>query len=138
MKKLISTIALVLVVSSLAFGQAKKQTQATSAEQELIQLENEWTNAAIKRDVSVLDRILADEAIFTGFDGNLGIKAELVADVKSGASALSSAVVDNIKARTWGDTGMVWMRWTEKSQYKGKHSSGQYQSTDTWIKISGR
>jgi|WetSurSiteA1Bulk_404760.scaffolds.fasta_scaffold47592_2 hypothetical protein len=138
MKRLIVVIVLVLTVSCLIFGQAKKQTQATSAEQELIQLENDWSDAAIKKDVAVLDRILADEATFTGSEGNLSTKAEMVADLKSGTSTVSSLVVDKIKARVWGDTGMVWGRTTEKSQYKGKDSSGQYQWTDTWIKLSGR
>jgi hypothetical protein len=47
-------------------------------------------------------------------------------------------VVDEIKARLWGDTGVVWMRTTEKSQVNGKDTSAQYQGTSTWIKRSGR
>jgi hypothetical protein len=138
MKRSIITIVLVLAVSFLIFGQAKKQTQPTSAEQELIQLEKDWMDAGIKRDIAFLDRVEADDCIATDEEGNLHNKAEHLANVKSGTQTVTSIVIDDIKAHVWGDAGVAWVRWTEKSQLKGKDTSGQYQETDSWIKISGR
>jgi hypothetical protein len=135
---LIIAIVLVLAVSCLIFGQAKKQTQATSAEQELIQLEKDWANAAIKRDVAFFERVLPDNHLATDEQGNFHDKAELLANYKSGASVVTSVVFDDVKAHVWGDAGVVWGRTTEKSQLNGKDTGGLYQWTDTWIKVDGR
>lgn len=117
---------------------AKPQTQA-DVEQDLIKLEKDWGNAIIKRDVAFLDRIMANESVGTDYKGIVHTsKAEYLADVKSGATAVTSLVVDDMKAHVWGNAGIVWGRTTEKSRYKGKNTSGQYQWTDTWIKQSGR
>jgi ketosteroid isomerase-like protein len=141
MKRLIFAMVLVLAVSFLIFGQAKKQTAAksTSADQELIQLEKDWSNAAIKRDVAFLDRIMTDDNVGTDYEGVVHTgKAQYLSDLKSGACTMTSQVIEDIKARVWGDAGVVWMRWTEKSQSNGKDTSGHFQGTDTWIKIDGR
>ena len=138
MKRLIIAMALVLAVSCLIFGQAKKQTQATSAEEELIQVQKDVTEAINKGDVATVDRIVSDDSAGTDEEGNVGNKTKLLADLKSGAITMTSVVWDDVKARVWGDTGVVWSRITEKSKVNGKDTSTQYQSTETWIKRSGR
>jgi hypothetical protein len=138
MKRLMIAMVLVLAISFLIFGQAKKQAQATSAEQELIQLQKEVAEATVKRDVATIDRIITDDSAGTDDEGNVGNKTQLLASLKSGEGFPSSIVVDDIKARVWGDAGVVWMRATEKSQVSGKDISVQYQETNTWIKRSGR
>jgi len=131
---LISCISLVLSLIIIPSANA-----ASAAEEELIKLETDWGNAQIKRDVAFLDRIIADDSVYTDEDGIVHTnKAEGLADLKSGAATTTSVVVDDMKARVWGDTGVVWGRTTVKSQYKGKDTSGTFQWTDTWIKINGR
>ena len=138
MKRLIIAIVLVLAVSFLIFGQAKKQTQTTSAEQELMQMEKDIINAYLKQDVAALERLLADDYISTGDDGSLSTKAEDVSSLKSGVSVPTSIVVEDMKARVWGDAGVVWSRSVDTSRSKGSETSSQYQHTTTWIKIAGR
>jgi len=138
MKKSIIVVVLVLAVACLIFGQAKKQTQATSAEQNLMQMEKDLINAYLKQDVASLDRLMADDYVGTGDEGSLSTKAEAISNLKSGASVPSSIVVEDIKARAWGDAGVIWSRSTEKGQSQGKETSGQYQHTTTWVKIAGR
>jgi hypothetical protein len=111
---------------------------ASSAEQELIQLTKDFSNAQIKRDVAFFEQRMRDDNIGIDEEGNLHNKAELIAGLKSGADTITSVVWEDIKARVWGDAGVVWMRFTQKSQSKGKDTSGTYQETDTWIKIDGR
>jgi hypothetical protein len=106
MKRLIIAIVLVLAVSCLIFGQAKKQTQATSAEEELIQVQKEVTEAINKGDVATVDRIVSDDSAGTDEEGNVGNKTKLLADLKSGAITMTSVVWDDVKARVWGDRGL--------------------------------
>jgi ketosteroid isomerase-like protein len=130
----LSCMALVLSLIIIPSANA-----ASAAEQELIKLETDWGNALVKRDVAFLDRVIADDSVYTDEDGIVHpSKAESLAELKSGAATNTSVVVDDMKARVWGDTGVVWGRTTVKSQYKGKDTSGTYQWTDTWVKINGR
>lgn len=111
---------------------------ASAAEQELIQLTKDFADAQIKCDVAFFEQRMPDDNIGTDEEGNLHNKAELIAGLKSGTDTITSVVWEDIKARVWGDAGVVWMRFTQKSQSKGKDTSGTYQETDTWIKINGR
>jgi hypothetical protein len=138
MKKSIIAIVLVLAFACLIFGQAKKQTQATSAEQELMQMEKDLINAYLKQDVASLDRLLADDYIGTDSDGSLSTKAESISNAKSGTDPVTSVVVNDMKTHVWGDAGVVWSRSADKFQTKGNETSGQYQHTTTWVKIAGR
>jgi ketosteroid isomerase-like protein len=111
---------------------------SATAEEELIQLEKDWSNAMLNHDVAFFDRVMADDMMVTDVEGNLQTKAQFLADWRAGIFTFTSIVFDDMKIRIWGDTGVVWGRTTEKSQYKGKDTSGQYQWTDVFNKSSGR
>lgn len=85
-----------------------------------------------------LDQILADDYILTDSDGNLETKAQLLTWLKSGEMVFISAVGEGMKVRVYGDAAVVRGLNTEKSRNKGKDTSGQYQWTDTWVKLAGR
>ena len=144
MKKLSVVVVFLLAFSCLAYGQAKKQAspaapaKAPSAEQELIKLEKEWADAWVKGDVAALDRTLADDFVSTDFEGTLWDKAMTVALMKSGEHKVSSAVLDDMKARVYGDAAVVIGHATVKEIYKGKDLSGQYRFIDTFVKRGGR
>jgi ketosteroid isomerase-like protein len=61
-----------------------------------------------------------------------------VADVKSGTLKVHAMHIDDLKVRVYGDSAVVFGLETEKSQFKGKDSSGQYRFVDTWLKRNGR
>jgi ketosteroid isomerase-like protein len=140
MKGILASIVLLFTVSCQLFAQAKPAAPAKSAsvEQELIKLENDWSNASVKRDAAVLGRLLADDWTNIDPDGTVVTKTQFLADHKSGVDVVSSAVADEMKVRVYGDAAVVLGRWTGKEQYKGKDVSGQYRFIDTWIKKDGR
>jgi hypothetical protein len=132
-----SAIAVGLVV--LVFGLViVAQTQTASAEQELIKLEKGWNDSWVKRDWAFLDRILADDYTGTHSDGSVFTKAQEIADMKSNESAVASIMSDDFKVRIYGDVAVVTFHFTTKEQTKGKDTSGQYRTTDTWVKHEGR
>jgi hypothetical protein len=139
MKRISILVVLVFAVSLLA-----KQTSFTprakvvSAEQELLKLEMDWSNAEVKADIAFLDKILADEWVMTDADGVLWTKAESLAMLKSGEDRVSSEVPSEIKARVYGDAAVTTGIVTDKETLKGKDVSGTYRFTDTWIKRVGR
>ena len=124
--------ALVLPV----FGVAR--ADAPSVEQNLMQMERDWTQAGLKKDAASLDKIIADDWVAIGFDGKTVTKAEVMADLKSGASAAQTVELGAMKVRVFGNTAVVTGSDTEKSTYKGKDSSGKYVWTDVFVMRQGR
>jgi ketosteroid isomerase-like protein len=125
-------VVLVFGVGSLA------QQKSGSVEQELMKLEQDWTNANVKADVAFLDRILADDWTAADQDGTVYNKTQFLTSMKSGEDVISSLVTDDMKVRVYGDTAVVTGRNTGKETLKGKDISGQYRWTDTWVKKAGR
>ena len=106
-------------------------------EQALLQIEREWPDAAVKRDVAWLDRTLASD--WAGnVEGQIVKKGQVLADLKSGASKIESLTLSEMKALVFGETAIVHGLGTEKSSYRGKDTSGQYRWTDIFEKRDGR
>ena len=120
-----------------AEGKGTKVASA-SVEQELIKLENGWSEAMVKKDLAFLDRILANEFTETDAEGTVWTKAQELAVLTSGEFKCTSAVADDMQVRVYGDTAVATGRNTNKAQLKGKDISGQHRWTDTWIKRDGR
>ena len=126
--------ALLLAISSLL----ARGADTKGVEKAIIQMEKDWTEAGIKKDVAAFDRIVADDWISVDFEGNVVNKAAAIADLKSGASSSASVDLGEMKVRVYGDTAIVIGSDTEKSTYKGKDSSGHYVWTDVFVKRNGR
>lgn len=122
----------------LVFGAAIIAQQKVSVGQELIKLEDEWANAAVKGDIVLLDKIMADDYIWTDPNGVVWTKAESLAVLKSGEDKILSMVGSDMKARVYGDAAVVLGCSTTKETLKGKDVSGVFRFTDTWIKKAGR
>jgi len=132
-------IALAVSVAGLVFGVAiLAQTQTMTAEQELLKLEQDWSDSDLKQDWAVLDRILAEDYILTDSNGNVWTKAQCFSLGKSGEDVITSLASDDWKVRVYGDAAVAMARHTIKETFKGKDVSGQYRCTDTWVKLSGR
>jgi len=117
---------------------AKTDTERVSAEQELITLEKGWNDSWVKRDPAFLDRILADDYTGTRSDGSVFSKAQEIADMKYSENVVAYITSDDFKVRVYGDVAVITFRFTTKEQNKGKDISGQYRTTDTWVKRAGR
>ncbi len=136
----VSVVVLVFAVAIIIQGQVTQTTfkpRGGSVEQELIQLEDEWGDAFLKRDVAFMDRIMADDATWTSPEGIVSTKAQSLASFKSLEGVDTSWVNDEMKVRVYGDTAVVTGRTTFKWTNKGKDFSDQERWTDTWVKLAG-
>jgi hypothetical protein len=134
----IAVCAVVLVSAVAVWAQAPAKPKSGSAEQELLKLEQDCTNAFVKADCAFLNRNLADDWVIMDSDGSVTTKAQELASLKSGEVVISSMVADDMKARVYGDAAVVTGRNTLKGTFQGKDFSGQERWTDTWIKKAGR
>ncbi len=127
----LSTIAAVLALVTPCLATAQ------SVEQQLKKLEMQWADAEVKKDVTVLDRLLADDLTLTDPEGEVVTKAQAVGDLKSGEDVVSSYAYNDIKVRVYGDAAVVTYLSKQKETYKGRDVSGTSRWTDTWVKRGG-
>lgn len=110
-----------------------------NAEQALIQLERDWCTALLKRDTSLLDRILASDYTGVGSRGSTETKSEALASLKDMTSAVDACVDTNFKVRVFGDAAVVTAMATRSGTYKGAaYKDRQSLYTDIFVLRDGR
>jgi ketosteroid isomerase-like protein len=129
---------LLLPVTNALFAQTK--ISKGSVEQILMQMERDWSQADVKKDAAALKRILAEDWIGIDFEGTILTKPEVLRqiDVPSSPTETESTELGEMKVRIFGNTALVSGTEIEKSQYKGKDSSGKYVWTDVFVLRNGR
>ena len=135
MKRIAFAVGFIIMAFEVAI---LAQTQTERVEQELITLEQQWGDALVKPDLAFLDRILAEDYLFTSPEGEVLTKAQMVAGLKSGEDVVSSVVNLDMKVRVYEDAAVVTGHSIYRETVKGKDISGEYRWTDTWIKKGGR
>jgi len=102
-------------------------------------MERDWSQADVKKDVTALNRILADDWTGIDFQGTVLTKAEALKPVglHSDVTETESTEVAEMKIRIFGKTAVVSGTEIERSQYKGKDSSGKYIWTDVFVLRKG-
>ena len=112
---------------------------------EILAAEERLTSATRDVDVDALDRIYADDVMFTGVTGAICDKASVMDEARRGAAARraagpssnESAVVayekDEIRAVRHGDTGVASFRFGVTIRAEGKEVTRHYRTTNVWI-----
>jgi ketosteroid isomerase-like protein len=117
----------------------------SKAEQEIIQLEKDWSAAYLKHDGATITALLGED--YVGIDGR-GIVTTRADEIKEAAvpapgtppapfEVLDENVTD-MKVRVYGDMAVLNGRVIEKIKMKEKESEIQYRRTTVWVKRQGR
>ena len=131
---------LVILQCTLAAG-LSAQTPAEAGGDDrttLLRLEDEWSNAFVRKDAEIIARIEADSYVFTSADGKLSGKADDLKSLASGETKYEIYKQSDVQVRLHGDTAIVTGRTTIKGTDSGHDVSGDYQWTDTFIKREGK
>jgi ketosteroid isomerase-like protein len=104
----------------------------------ITKLEHEWTDAIVKKDASVLERLLAEDFNGTSPTAHTFPKSAAIDELKSGKYAVKSMDLDEVSVNVYGDTAVSFTSQEEKSSYDGKDISGHYHFTDVWVKKNGQ
>lgn len=111
---------------------------AGAADPEIVALEAELRRAQLEADVGTLDRLIADELLFTGPDGRLGTKAEDLAAHASGVLRFREHEPEELRVRAVGDTvRVVALRTRLIVEANGTPVSGSFSYTRVWAKELG-
>ena len=145
MKNALPIVALVVAAALGASAQtpdtkpkpAPAKPADVSVEQTLMKIERDALAALLKKDIAAFGRVFADDAVVITPDGSPQTKAQLLADVKSGALVIESSEMSDMKVRAYGDTAVVTYVTADKVKFKGQDISGRYRWTDVFVRRGG-
>jgi uncharacterized protein (TIGR02246 family) len=140
MRKNFVMAALVLTVTSFAFGQGQRarRSEKRSVDREIRQVDRERIQAQISADAAALDRIYANDFIGIGPSGTVRRKPQVIADFTSGDLKFQSITTDDVQVRVYGNTAVETGRSTMTGQDKGKAVPRDNRFTRVWIRHHGR
>jgi len=125
MKRIFTITIFTILFATLALAQ-----KGGDVKQQLIKLDKEWAAATAKGDVKALDRILADDYIYTDLDGSIGTKAELLKDLKANSKMSHPPLeTDDYSIRVYGTTAI--MTHLAMSSHEG---NTKLRSLHVWVK----
>ena len=129
-----------MLMMALAAPRGWAAQAPASTERELTKLENDWSQAAVKRDGAALQRFYADEYIFTDENGVVSGKTKEIADISTGMFRLTSYKFEDMKVHVYGDVAVVTGRNTIKGTWEDikRDISGPYRFTDVFVKRNGQ
>lgn len=119
---------------------------SAAVDREILALEDDLTSATREADVDRLDRLYADDIIFTGITGVICDKSAVMDEARRGraqraagaASPTAPVVVgyekDDIRAVQHGDTAVTSYRFAVTIRADGKEVIRSYRTTNVWMK----
>jgi len=130
--KAILVIFAVIFVACCAAGQTmnQKANRNRGVEQELRGLENQWQEALTRRDVAMLDRLMADDYVLTTVGGEVVNKARVLAEVKS-ANATADVRNTEVAVRVYRSVAVV----TGLVLISGKFNDKDVSTRSRYIKV---
>ena len=107
--KLIAVVALLVISATpLVLGQSKAKKAggpSGKTEEGIRQLQSELIQAQLNSDTAALDRLWADDHIFTNPLGVVQTKAQRLAEIQSGGRKLELFSITDVQVRVASSTG---------------------------------
>jgi ketosteroid isomerase-like protein len=105
---------------------------------ELVAIEQSLSDALLRADWKTVERLYADDLVFTNGDGSVTHKIDDVGSIRSGDVKFESIEMSDARVQDFGDVGVVTLKLVEKVRYKTADLSGTYRLTDVWAKRNGK
>ncbi len=128
-----------LILLSLTAGVAQPKPEMPRAERheskhEIDQLEQNWRDAILHRNVQAMEALLADDYIAITANGTLQSKDQTLASLKSGVLHFNSIDFSDRKVRFYGQTALVTSRAEVKGNTGEGEISGSYRYTRVYVR----
>jgi ketosteroid isomerase-like protein len=143
MRHILLRVLLTIVAASPALGQSESKAAPSkeSVERQLIELERQLSDALVREDAAVLDRLWSNDLVFTFPNGKVSNKAQRLAGQKPAAQPSQSGSEtsnDEVKVYLYGNTAVVTVLSTWRGKANNQENSSQFQATHVWVKQEGR
>ena len=115
-----------------------ERDQRMTAEEELLKVENGFTEAIVKNDPEAIGRLVADDWIIIDPDGGIVERTRFFEVIKSGALAHDMMESEDLRVRVYGDSAVVTAVTRTKGKFMGQEFSTQERATDVFVKRDGQ
>jgi peptidylprolyl isomerase len=144
MKRAGTVVLLMLSMASVGMAQTSKRItkgrpskpSIADAEHTLREVNRQWAEALKNRDKDTLERILDDQFISTGDEGQVSNKRQWI-DAAMGTIKVESSSLADVTVRVYGDAGIVAGRWSGKFTVDGKEVRAAFRFTETFARNRG-
>jgi ketosteroid isomerase-like protein len=126
-------LAFLLLVTSLAHVQTGDDHASDRAY--IRQAESDWAESVVTNNVSVLERILADDFLGVDIDGSHYSKTDAIKDFRTKPSEFVSNHLNEVEIRFYGDVAVAQ---GNESWKKKDGTLGKFVWTDTWVRRNGK
>ena len=109
-----------------------------TSEEELLRVEKEFAEAIVKNDLEGIERLVADDWIIIGPDGEIVERARFFEVIKSGAMTHDTMESEDFRIRVYGDSAVVTALTRTKGKFMGQEFSTQERATDVFVKREGQ
>jgi ketosteroid isomerase-like protein len=140
MKRFLILFALsIFIFAGIAKYRVANAAAEENLKEEILKISDEREEALGKGDVATLDRIDADDLVYTNWRGATLTKAEHQAEIKArGISFQTNFKHADVKVTIHGNTGIVTGVSTTSVQYKGNAMNGSRKFVNVYAKENGR
>ena len=135
MKSMRLVVPAVLAVCLLVVSVAR--SQGGNAEEQIGELSDQFVQAMAKADTAFMEKHLAGEFTAIHSDGKLTTRTQEIDNLKSSTLKWDSVDVQDRKIHVYGDAATVIMLATSKGTISGKPYSGDFRTTQVWVKNKG-
>ena len=113
---------------------------AASAEAEVRQAIRDYDEALRRADAAAVERFWATEYTFVNPRGERLTRADRVANVRTGRTALDSLahVPEDERIQVYGDIALYSTLLTLSGRYSGEAEKGQFRALAVWVRRDGR
>lgn len=117
-------------------GQQRRDRRTVGVGQLIIQMERQWANAYVKRDIATIDRILAGDFIETDADGRQLNKAQYLDLARNPTEPIASISVEGTNVRVFDNTAVSVGSYKVRNQKTNQPESFRY--TAVYVRQDGR
>ncbi|MFW9849711.1 MAG: nuclear transport factor 2 family protein [Candidatus Thorarchaeota archaeon] len=114
------------------------EQRKSEAIQEVLQIEENWTEAHRQMNLDIIESIMADDYMKIQHNGNVIAKSESLAWYRSIQHNWESARSDQYNVRIYGDTAVVIGRWNAKGTTDGRMFDYSARFMSVYVKRMGR
>ncbi len=135
--RVVVSFLLACIASVANAQQPKGATTRSPDERAVLDLEEAWAKAVVKRDAATFKRLLAPGFVYTE-DDRVQTGDQLTRDIVSGTDTVTEARNEQLQTRAF-DNVMIVTGWlVMQGRGGGKPFDRRYRFTDTWLKRGGQ
>jgi ketosteroid isomerase-like protein len=125
------------VVAAVSLSPATRGA-SPDAERELLEINKEYDTASMRGDVAALERIFAEEFIYTNPQCEVLTKQQQIAVLSKGDLKLEDVKSDDVRVRIYGETAVMTGHFTARATRQGKPMKIDERYTAVWVRRDGR